>query len=126
VALGLAFAAGGWLWSYWLPLNRHLWTSSMILWAGGLSFLLLALFYAVIDFAGIRCWTFPFVVIGANALLAYVLDALVDPLSSTAVKAAVSPDWPTSHVQLYSAFLELAALWLICWLLYRRRLFLRA
>ena len=49
VLLGLACLAGGWLWSYSLPLNRHLWTSSMILWAGGWSFLLLALFHAVID-----------------------------------------------------------------------------
>ena len=42
-AIGLACMAVGWVWSYWLPLNRHLWTSSMILWAGGWSFLLLAL-----------------------------------------------------------------------------------
>ena len=38
VALGLACLAGGWVWSYWLPLNRHLWTSSMILWSGRLEF----------------------------------------------------------------------------------------
>ena len=78
VTIGLACMAGGWLWSYWLPLNRHLWTSSMILWAGGISFLLVALFYAVIDVAGIKRWAFPLVVIGANALLAYVLDPVFD------------------------------------------------
>ena len=74
IALGLACLGMGWLWSYWLPINRHLWTSSMILWAGGWSFLLLALFYLVIDVAGFKRWAFFFVVIGANALLAYVFD----------------------------------------------------
>ena len=39
----------GWVWSYSLPFNRHIWTPSMILWTGGLSFLFLALFYAAID-----------------------------------------------------------------------------
>jgi len=53
-----------------MPLNRHLWTSSMILWAGGWSFLLLAAFHAAIDLAGCRRLAFPFVVVGVNALLA--------------------------------------------------------
>ena len=43
VLVGLFCLAGGWAWSYSHPFNRHLWTSSMMLWAGGWSFLLLAL-----------------------------------------------------------------------------------
>ena len=89
VTIGLACMAVGWLWSYWLPLNRHLWTSSMVLWAGGFSFLLLALFYAVIDVAGFNRWAFPLVVIGANALLAYVLDPLFD---RTGDNGGIDPD----------------------------------
>jgi predicted acyltransferase len=97
----------------------------MILWAGGLSFLVLGLFYGVIDVANVRRWALPLAVIGTNALLAYVLDPLVYPLSR-AIMWRVAPDWPSSFIKLCAAVIELGSLWLICWLLYRRRLFLRA
>ena len=43
-----------------------------------LEFLLLALLHLVIDLGGWRRWAFPLLVIGSNALLAYMLDPLVD------------------------------------------------
>jgi predicted acyltransferase len=129
-ALGLACAASGWVWSYWLPLNRHLWTSSMILWAGGWSFLLVALFYGVIDVAKLgKWWTFPFVVIGVNALLAYVLDPFIDKLSPLAAKWLLGvPSSVSSNplVNILDPAIEIGVIWLVLWWLYRRRIFLRA
>jgi len=126
VVLGLGCLAGGWVWSYSLPLNRHLWTSSMILWAGGWSFLLLALFHAVIDVAGIRRWAFPFLVIGSNALLAYVLQPLFGLATSGFWARALPAQFPALHTQLLTYGSEVVLLWLILWWLYRHRLFLRA
>ncbi|MCE5266325.1 MAG: DUF5009 domain-containing protein [Planctomycetaceae bacterium] len=122
---GVALAVSGWVWSYWLPLNRHVWTSSMILWTGGLSFLVLAASYAVLDVAGVRRWAYPFVVVGANALLAYSLDPLIDPWTRPLMRS-VAPDWSTPGIRLAAAIIEVGALWVICWVLYRRRIFLRA
>ena len=125
VLAGLGCMAAGWVWSYWLPLNRHLWTSSMILWSSGWGFVLLALCHLVIDVGGWRRWVFPFVVIGANALLAYVLDPLVDPICKLSAWYLPS-DCPTVYTNLAAAVCELSLLWLVLWLLYRHRLFLRA
>jgi predicted acyltransferase len=126
VLIGLACMAGGWVWSYSLPINRHLWTSSMILWAGGWSFLLLALFHAVIDVAGFRRWVFPLVVIGSNALLAYVLEPFVY-LALRGLRGKLFPaDIPAIPMELLLFGSEVALLWLVLWWLYRRRLFLRA
>jgi predicted acyltransferase len=126
VLIGLACMAGGWVWSYSLPINRHLWTSSMILWAGGWSFLLLALFHAVVDVAGFRRWVFPLVVIGSNALLAYVLEPFVY-LALRGLRGKLFPsDIPAIPMELLLYGSEVALLWLILWWLYRRRLFLRA
>lgn len=126
VTIGLACTAGGWLWSYWLPLNRHLWTSSMILWTGGWSFLLLALFYGVIDVAGITRWAFFFVVIGANALLAYVFDHVFDRTISDTLILNLANQWPAPYDELLRSVGEVGLLWLILWYLYRNRSFLRA
>ena len=107
VAAGLLCMAIGWLWSYVLPLNRHIWTSSLVFWAGGISLLLLALFYGLIDVAGMTRWTFPLVVVGANALVAYVFsevygrtmsDVLVVNLATqcSAVYGELLAPWPRS------------------------------
>ncbi len=124
-AVGAVLAAAGWLWSCWLPLNRHLWTSSLVLWAGGWSFLLLAAFYAVIDLSGVKRWAFPFVVIGANALTAYMLDPAFERLGNLAVYGMAFRAH-LGEVNLLSSTIEIASLWLVLWVLYRRRLFLRA
>jgi predicted acyltransferase len=123
--VGVGCMAAGWIWQYWLPLNRHLWTSSMILWAGGICFLLLASFYAVIDVAGYKRWAFPLIVIGANALLAYILDPIFDQ-GSTALTHVLLPRASSLYVDLVSSFLEVGLLWLLLWFLYRKRIFLRA
>jgi predicted acyltransferase len=126
VFLGLACMAGGWVWSYSLPLNRHLWTSSAILWAGGWSFLLLALFHAIIDLAKVQRWAYPFVVIGANALLAYVLYHVLDCVKGPVLLWASTAEGSMIGVESLIPMCEIAFLWLLLWQLFCRRLFLRA
>ena len=126
VTVGLCCAAIGWLWSYSLPFNRHIWTPSMILWTGGLSFMLLALFYAAIDIMGIKSWAFFFVVIGANALFAYVFDQVFQRTMSDTLVANLANQLSEPYSYLLSAIGEVALLWLILWYMYRNRTFLRA
>ncbi len=78
VAAGLGCLAAGWAWSLFFPIIKHVWTSSMVLWAAGWSFLLLALFYLVVDIIGFKCWAFPFKVVGMNALFAYTVPHVFD------------------------------------------------
>ncbi len=122
--IGLALMAVGWEWSYWMPLNRHLWTSSMIVWTGGCSFVALAMFYAVIDVGGFHWWAFPFIVIGSNALLAYLLDPVLDAWSEFFLvilgeHKVLSWGRPLLDIG------QFAILWLVLWVLYRKRLFWR-
>ena len=46
--------------------------------AGGISCLLMATFYLVIDVLGYRKWVFPFTVIGMNALAVYMATEVYD------------------------------------------------
>ncbi len=98
----------------------------MILWTGGLSFMLLALFYVAIDIMGIKAWAFFFVVIGANALFAYVFDQVFQRTMSDTLVANLANQLCEPYNYLLSAIGEVALLWLILWYMYRNRTFLRA
>lgn len=117
---GVGCLAAGWLWGQWFPVIKHLWTSSMVLWAGGWSYLLLASFLWIVDIRGWRLWTWPFVVLGANAITVYMI-AHVIPVESLAARPRVLP--PGSLVGAVGVFLLFSLL--PCWLLYRRGWFLR-
>ena len=49
----------GKVWSYSFPINKNLWTSSYVLFAGGLALLFLALCYWTIDVKGWKAWGSP-------------------------------------------------------------------
>lgn len=71
---GVVCTGLGYLWGLHFPVIKHIWTSSMVLVAGGYSLLLLALFYLVIDVWKLKFWAFGFRVIGLNAIFAYVIS----------------------------------------------------
>jgi predicted acyltransferase len=50
----------------------------MVLWAAGWCYLLLAVFYLVVDVLAFRKWAFFFIVLGSNAIVAYMLALTVD------------------------------------------------
>lgn len=81
-ALGMVLAgtialALGWLWSFWFPINKNLWTSSFVLWTGGLALYLLAFCYWLIEIVNWRRWCKPFEIFGINALAAYILHIML-------------------------------------------------
>jgi len=59
------------------PINKQLWTSTFVLFTAGAAFLLLAVCYLFIDWLGWRAWAWPFLVLGTNAIAAYVGSSLV-------------------------------------------------
>jgi predicted acyltransferase len=62
----------GLLWDLGFPMNKALWTSSFVLFAGGLATAGLALSYWLIDVQGRKRYTAPFVAFGANAITIFV------------------------------------------------------
>ena len=128
VLLGAGCLAAGRLWADWggFPIIKHIWTSSMALLAGGWSYLLLALFYMVIDILGFRRWAFPFVVIGMNAIAIYVVWEVATPFPALAKKLVGGL---ATHLGSGGPFLiefvTVLLWWLILYHMYRRKIFLR-
>jgi predicted acyltransferase len=120
VAAGALCLLLGWFWSLAFPWNKNLWTSSFVLWTGGWSLLLLAAAYLWIDVLGHHAGTTFFVVLGANAITIYLLEAFV---RWDAVVALVLDDAHLAPVVLALAGVGLR--WLAMYALWRKRIFLR-
>jgi len=70
---GAVLTLAGWLWGLSFPINKALWTSSYVLYTGGLALWLLALCYWLIEMKGVKAWGKPFEIFGINAIAAYML-----------------------------------------------------
>ncbi len=116
----------GSLWDPVFPINKNLWTSSFVLYAGGWSLLLLAAFYAVLDVWGKRRWATFFVVIGMNSILIYMAGSVIDFAYTTDffVHGLLRPlSEPAGATLWWSSFVFVE--WLFLYALYRKRIFLR-
>jgi predicted acyltransferase len=123
--IGICCIVAGKIWGIWFPIIHHLWTSSLVLFAGGLSFLLLSIFYLVIDVWGFKKWSFPFVVIGMNAITVYVATHLFDFSIIGNVFVGGLSKYLGSWNEFVQALAALAVVWLILYWMYRKRTFIK-
>ncbi len=144
---GLSAVLLGGLWNVTFPINKKLWTSSYVLFAGGLSLLLLALSMWLVDLPSEaeprpersrRSHLFtPLLVFGTNAITAYVLSEL---LAATLYSIHPRPGTNLQRILYHSvlsvvpnaAFASLlyslayvAVCWIPIYVLYRRRIFVK-
>jgi predicted acyltransferase len=136
VVLGIGTLALGALWGGWFfgigkfyagpfPIIKRLWTSSFVLFAAGLSYLLLALFYLVIDVWGFKKWAYGLVVIGTNAIFVYMLTHLVNfrAIGGDLIDGLdkfIGPWKDFTH-----AVAGFALVWLILFWMYRKKSFIK-
>ncbi|MCE5248796.1 DUF5009 domain-containing protein [bacterium] len=123
---GIAGIVLGLLWNMVFPINKLIWTSSFVALTGGMSMILLAVFYWLIDVRGYRTWAFPFVVIGMNALTIYVAGALFDFGRIVTVFTYEFADNLGNLKPLFEECSVLAVKWLFLYYLYRKKIFLKA
>jgi predicted acyltransferase len=125
VLAGAASLGAGWLWGLAFPIVKNIWSSSFVLFAGGWSLLLLALFYWIIDVLGYRKWAFVFTVIGANSITIYLARHFFDfkavGLIFTHGFINYLGAWKPFAIELGSV----VAGWLFLYYLYRQKIFLR-
>ena len=138
---GAICVALGWAWNSFFPINKALWTSSYVLFTGGLALQLLALCYWVIDIKGYRRWAKPFEIFGVNAIALYVgaglMAALLGLIKVTGADGTKIPlgswiydnlfaSW-ASPVNASLAFaIVFVLVWLgLMWVLFRRQIFIK-
>jgi predicted acyltransferase len=123
---GVISIAGALLWNIVFPINKNLWTSSFVLCVGGISLLLLALFYYVIDVRGYRKWAFFFSVIGMNSIFIYLSGHFIDWHYMTNGFFAWLGQWIGVPWNAFAmVFCLLAMKWVVLYIMYKKKIFLR-
>ena len=115
----------GLLWSLWFPVIKLLWTSSFVLIGGGVSFLVLALFYWIIDVRGYRKWAFGFIVIGMNSIAVYFATEVFDFTRVGNVFVGHLLPRLGRWDSLVEASAAFAIVWLILYWMYRKKEFIK-
>jgi predicted acyltransferase len=134
--VGAVCIALGWAWNSFFPINKALWTSSYVLFTGGLALQFLSFCYWLIDIQGYRRWAKPFEVFGLNAIALYVVaDVIAVLLGTVKVGGVTLGGWIFDHIfaswaSPVNASLAFAICFvLVClalmWILYQRRIFLK-
>ena len=139
---GSICVALGWAWNSFFPINKALWTSSYVLFTGGLALQFLALSYWVIDIKGYRRWAKPFEVFGLNAIALYVVADLIAVLlevinvsgasgAKISIGSWIFENLFASWASPINASLAFAITFvLVClglmWILYWRKIFIKA
>ncbi|BDD12541.1 DUF5009 domain-containing protein (plasmid) [Fulvitalea axinellae] len=125
VVAGLVLLGVAQAWNLFFPINKNLWTSSFTLQCAGLSLLLMAVFYYVIDVKGFTKWAFFFRVIGMNSILIYMSGIFIN--WSYATRSMFQWLAQLGGEQYGAVILAGAAImvrWLFLYFLYRKKIFL--
>lgn len=108
------------------PIVKRIWTPSWVFFSTGWTLWLLAGFYWVIDVKGWKAWAFPLTVVGMNSIAMYVAAQLLKPwirqtwnthFGGTPLDVSTNP--------LAESAVVLLVLWLMCFWMYRRKIFVR-
>jgi predicted acyltransferase len=78
---GIGLAVAGLMLSRWLPLNKKIWTSTFAIFSAGVALLAFSLFYWILDVRHWRAWAAPTLVLGTNAIFAFVVSGVITTLT---------------------------------------------
>lgn len=138
---GLMLFIGGMIWSLQFPLNKSLWTSSFVLYTGGLATMILSFCYWIIDVNKYQRYTLPFVVYGKNAITVFFLSGLLPRtlnmiklnngdgtevgLQSLLYTNFFSTNFSPTNASLAWAIAQICFWFIILYIMYRKNIFIK-
>lgn len=125
VVAGIAMVVLGWTWNMWHPVIKHIWTSSMVLVSSGYCFLLMAAFYWWIDCCGHKRGLTFLKVYGMNSITAYVVSHVVRFSSVSKSLFFGLEQYVGDYYGFIIQLINVTILFVILYIMYRNRIFLR-
>ena len=137
---GAILIVAGLAWGLIFPINKALWTSSYVLYTGGIAMQFLAACYWLIDVQGIKKWSTPFIYYGMNAIFVFVASGFLVKLL-TRIKIGEGESelslWSYLYENLYASWLTpmnaslafaltlILFFLVILWQMYKRKIFVK-
>jgi predicted acyltransferase len=134
---GALLIGAGLLWGEYFPINKPIWTSSYVLYAGGIGMVILALLFTIVDIWNLRGWTGFFNTFGTNALFTYVLAGMLTKTLLVIKVGEVSLyNWIFTHIcsplfqeqklaSLLFPIMLVTVIWALGYILYRKKIIIR-
>lgn len=129
--LGTALAILGLVVNGWFPINKPIWTSSYVLVTCGLASMVFALVWYLVDVKKVRTPFLPFEIMGVNALVAFVGSGVL----ARVLNSTDGHDWIMEHVwqplaspvnaSLLYALTNVAIMFVVSWVLWQRKIFVK-
>ena len=111
------------------PIVKRIWTPAWTIFSGGICFLFLAFFYAVIDVAHKKKWSFVFMIIGVNSIAAYVIADGFSPFITSSLYIHLGQTFDQVFGSPYATMVKggliLLIEWLILYWMYRKKIFIK-
>ncbi|MGA2027891.1 MAG: heparan-alpha-glucosaminide N-acetyltransferase domain-containing protein [Syntrophobacteraceae bacterium] len=141
VCAGVVLLIAAYILDPWLPINKGIWTSTFSILMAGMAIVCLAFFHWLIDIEDFSRWAKPLIILGLNPITVYVLSEVLDttlsilnlPISTArAIDCQVclfrycyilNPGPETAS--LFYGLMNLLFVFLIAWIMWRKRLFLK-
>jgi len=133
---GYALYFAGVIWGWEFPLNKHIWTSSYVLYTSGLAAMTFSVIYLTTEIKGFVKWSYIARVFGCNAIAAYVLASTLSAVF--VIKSenfpGIKATWMNWNMQLGldSRFVSLlyalgymAVIFIPVHMLYKRKIFIK-
>jgi predicted acyltransferase len=141
VCAGLVLLIAGTVLDRWMPINKSIWTSTFSIFMAGLALVSLAFFHWSIDMSGFPRWPKPLIILGLNPITIYVLSIILDTTlrsmnlavsggKGTACrfylfKICLVPTTTSEVASLLYALVILSSMFLVAWIMWRKRIFIR-
>lgn len=116
----------GQIWNLVFPINKNLWSSSFVCYVGGISIILMTIFYLIIDVWKYQKWAFFFVVIGMNPITIYLANRIIGFGRATDfLFGGIAELLPEAWSPLIIAIGYVIVGWLFLYLLYKKKIILK-
>lgn len=125
----------------WFPINKNLWTSSYVIFMSGWALICLAIIFWLVDVKGYQNWSKPLVIFGMNAIVIFTLSELLAMLlwviSCQTVDGNVSSlhdylylygfsTWASPlNASLFFAITFVLLMYLVAWIMWKRKWFVK-
>ena len=136
---GVAMIVTGFCWDMVFPINKKIWTSSYTIYTAGLATITIATMIYLIEYKNARGWLSKFFdVFGKNALFVFALSAFlprtlaliklgdgVNPWSWLYKKILIHIPGAPENGSLAYAICIITFMWLICWIMDKKRIYVK-